>query len=309
MKQCTSYEVVCSYLPPNLRASMNQVSPEAKEKVNEIRIRVGRPISFVFSDKTLYLKKSGMLEYSHRANDLLITEKRDIDNITASLCKFSIHSCSRELTDAFFSIENGIRVGVAGTYSTFENGVIKYVNSLNFRISRQIKGCAEELYNKIFAAAPKSVLICGGVNSGKATILRDLCRLCGEKYKTSLIGERREFSAIANGIPTNDVGIQTDILDGCRRSYGIISAIRTLSPTMIFCDEISTQEDAEAILNGYGCRVKFAATIHAGSLTELYSRNAASSLLERGVFDYAVMLEGEGMPGKIREIRRISKNA
>ncbi len=255
MKQCTSYEVVFSYLPPNLRASMNQVSPEAKEKVNEIRTRVGRPISFVFSDKTLYLKKSGMLEYSHRANDLLITEKRDIDNITASLCKFSIHSCSRELTDAFFSIENGIHVGVAGTYSTFENGVIKYVNSLNFRISRQIKGCAEELYNKIFAAAPKSVLICGGVISGKTTILRDLCRLCGEKYKTSLIDEQRELSAIANGIPTNDVGIQTDILDGCRRSYDIISAIRTLPPTMIFCDEISTQEDAEAILNGYGCRI------------------------------------------------------
>jgi stage III sporulation protein AA len=175
---------------------------------------------------------------------------------------------------------------------------------LNFRISRQIIGCAEEIFNKTLSSDPKNVLICGGVNSGKTTLLRDLCRISGDVYKCVLIDERNELSASVSGIPMNNIGIQTDVLEGCCRSGGIITAVRNLSPDIIFCDEISDRSDADAILNGYGCGVNFVSTIHAASFDELMKREIASELIKKDVFKYAVLLDKKN-PGKIREIRRL----
>ncbi|MDE5556128.1 MAG: stage III sporulation protein AA, partial [Ruminococcus sp.] len=128
--------------------------------------------------------------------------------------------------------------------------------------------------------------------------------ICGNNFKVSLIDERNEISSVSGGIPENDVGVLTDVLVGCRRADGIISAVRTLSPDMIFCDEISTSEDSEAILRAFGCGVRFTATVHAENYENLIRRYAIRPLLENGVFEYAVFLEGMG---KIREIRRIGR--
>jgi len=301
----TSYDVICNYFPINIKNALRLLDEKNKEKVNEIRLRVNRAISLVFSDRINYLSHDGSLNLLPDNSKSVIIRKNDIDYIVSALSKFSVHSCRREFKSGFFSLTRGIRVGVAGTYSEFENGIIKQVNSLNFRIAREVVGCADEIYNKLFLNSAKSVLICGGVNSGKTTFLRDLCRLCSDRYKVTLIDERSELAAISDGIPTHNIGIQTDVIEGCKRSDGIISAIRSLSPKMIFCDEISTSDDAEAILNGYGCGVNFASTIHAGSFDELLKRPIARSLIEAGVFDYAIIMKGENMPGKIHEVRRM----
>lgn len=295
-------------MPQSVRAPMQRVQQEWANLTDEIRLRVNRPISLVIKGEIRYLCNDGSLQSNPDSAGCCVIRKNEIDSIVAALCRFSVHSCTRELTEAFFTIENGVRVGVGGTYSSSKCGVIKYVNSLNFRIAREVIGCAHELYQRIFASGLRSVLICGGVNSGKTTLLRDLCRLCGNSYKVALIDERSELAASVSGVPTNDIGTQTDLLEGCRRSEGIVTAIRTLSPQIIFSDEISTEEDAGAILQGSGCGVNFAATIHAKSINDLTNRLAAQKLLSEGVFDYAVLLESSGVPGKIKEIRRLSRN-
>ncbi|MDE7363678.1 MAG: Flp pilus assembly complex ATPase component TadA, partial [Ruminococcus sp.] len=147
------------------------------------------------------------------------------------------------------------------------------------------------------------VLICGNVNSGKTTVLRDLCRLIGNQRKVTLVDERNEISYFHNGTVCNDVGTLTNILVGCKRADGIISAVRTLSPDYIFCDEISTYEDAEAIMCGIGCGVRFCATVHAENYADLLKRPVAEKIM--GVFRYAVFLKGSANPGEIAEIRRI----
>ena len=118
-----------------------------------------------------------------------------------------------------------------------------------------------------------------------------------------MIDERSEISASVDGMPSFDIGLQTDILEGMSRFDGIISAIRTLSPHIIFCDEISTSDDVRAILSGHGCGVKFVSTTHAQSFEDLYKRHEIAPLLEKCVFDYAVFLYGESLPGKVGEIR------
>ena len=69
--------------------------------------------------------------------------------------------------------------------------------------------------------------------------------------------------------------------------------MRTLSPDVIFCDEIAIQADADAIMSALGSGVRFTATIHAGSFDELMSRNIARQLIDAGAFSYIIMLSGK----------------
>lgn len=300
MTDSTSYEIISSYMTTNVRNAMYHVS-ENERTATEIRLRSGRAVTYIFLDRIKYLTRYGQLTENFRNPENVIVTAADIKQIVEKLCHFSMHSCTKELQEGYFILGGGIRVGAAGTYSDTAGKTINSFNALNFRIARCIEGCATGIYERV---SGKSVLICGSVNSGKTTVLRDLCRLCGNSFKVTLIDERNEISSTSGGIPENDVGFLTDIIVNCTRADGIISAVRTLSPDMIFCDEISTSADAEAILQAFGCGVKFSATVHAENYENLLRRRAIKPLLENGVFEYAVFLEGMG---KIREIRRLGK--
>lgn len=298
MMDSTSYKIISSYMPQNIRDSMGYMN-ENDFLATEIRLRSGRAVSFIFPDKIRYLAENGKLTKNFDNPKNIIVKAEDINQTVERLCHFSIHSCYKELHEGYFVLKNGIRVGIAGTYSNTSEKTISSFNALNFRVSRCIKGCAMNIFEKTMG---RSILICGGVNSGKTTILRDLCRLSGNSFKVALIDERNEISATSGGIPENDVGVLTDILINCNRSHGIISAVRTLSPDMIFCDEISTSDDVIAILQAHGCGVKFSATVHAENYENLLKRQTIKPLLENKVFEYAVFLENIG---KVREIRRL----
>lgn len=304
----TSYEVISAYMPLEIKDSMQKVPLDIQKKVNEIRIRANRPICYEFSGYMKILAPDGSLWDS---SDSSICRRIPIDSIQAivkALSRYSFHSCSNELRQCFFTIENGIRVGLGGVFSESSSNMLKYISSLNFRISRQVIGAAEEVASRLLANRTSGILICGGVNSGKTTLLRDLCRICGNRYKSVLIDERNELSATINGVATTEIGLQTDVLVGCTRSEGITNSIRTLSPAIIFCDEISTDEDVSAILGGHGCGIKFISSIHAESFNDLQSRTFVRQLIESGAFEYAVILEGEHSPGKVKEIRRLKCN-
>ncbi len=309
MDKRNSCDIISAYLPPCLRQAVRCVPTEKCIDLNEIRIRIGRPVCFVYPDRTMFLCKDGSLINVPSDSRIILPDKRVSEEIVNLLCRFSVHSFSREFSQGFFTIENGIRVGVTGIYAQTSGHPLKFISSFNFRISREVHGCADEVFHKLFKGSAVSVIICGEVNSGKTTYLRDLCRLCGNTFKTALIDERGELAASSGGIPTNDIGIQTDVLDGCKRSDGIISAIRSLSPKMIFCDEISNAEDSEAVMQGVGCGVKFAASVHAGSFSNLMRRSVIHELINAGAFEYAVILEGESFPGKVREVRRLKNDA
>lgn len=300
MTDSTSYEIISSYMPPTVRNVMHNVTSDDRN-ATEIRLRSGRAVSYIFPDRIKYLTRNGQLTENFRNPENVIITSADIKQTVEKLCHFSVHSCTRELHEGYFVLRGGIRVGVAGTYSDTAGKTISSFNALNFRIARCVENCAAGIFERV---SGKSILICGGVNSGKTTVLRDLCRLSGNSFKVTLIDERNEISSASNGIPENDVGILTDVLINCGRADGIVSAVRTLSPDMIFCDEISTPEDSAAILSAFGSGVRFSATVHAENYVNLLNRQAIRPLLENGVFEYAVFLEGLG---KVREIRRLGK--
>lgn len=292
MQESTSLAVISRYMTDNIRTAMKKCVNI--NNLTEIRLRSGRAVSLVYPDGNKFLTRSGNVSSSDR--DCIISSAADIKQIVSSLSHYSIHSCGKELKNGYFVMENGVRVGISGVYS--ETGVINTFTGLNFRISREVRGCSDEIFRKLGFA---DILVCGKVNSGKTTVLRDLCRNYGNNYKVSLIDERNEISAVSFGRITNDVGIFTDILSGCSRADGINSALRTLSPDIIICDEISTESDADAILSANGCGIKFIASIHAENYESLRRREIFSRL--GGIFQYAVFLGGS--MSSIREIRRL----
>ena len=303
MDERTSFDIIRDHICGGVRAVMQLVQEGAKTNLCEIRLRAGRPVCFVYPDRTPFLTRDGRLT-GHCDGNVLRTSGGQISQTISILAHYSLHSCAEELSQGWFVLSGGIRVGVAGTFSGTEGGAMRDWNGLNFRISREVRGCGEVLRGHM-QECRRGLLICGGVGSGKTTILRDLCRSCGNMVRVSLIDERNEIAALENGTPGLDVGMQTDIFAGCARAKGIETAVRTMSPDIIFCDEISSDRDTEAVLSAVGCGVRLCATMHARNYSDLISRRAAQRLISGNAFDIAAFLNGSSSPGCVQDIRRL----
>ena len=263
----------------------------ATVRLCEIRLRAGRCAVAVTADGRML-----------RCSEQLTRE--DIEACFQELCRYSVHSFAREIAEGYITLPGGHRAGFCGT-AVMQNGrlsTLRDISAINLRIAHEIKGCGEELYRSMFAGGLRSLLIAGRPMSGKTTVLRDLARLLGERYKTALIDSRGELAACHNGTPSLDVGENTDILTGYPKNEGIMIALRTLSPDIILCDEISGEN--EALQSCLNCGVKLVATIHSGSVSELLSQEDTRRLAES--FDHVAVL---GEKGSLKELRRMRKEA
>lgn len=301
MTEETSLTTISDYLPERIRRLLRNLSPMEVSGMTEIRLHTGRPAALVFPGKIMFLTSFGMTAAWQNCDVVKVTA-REISETVESLAHYSMHSCTQQFREGYFTLKGGVRAGLSGCYNN--SGSMTDITGINFRIARCIFDCGERIF-RLMASENTGVLICGTVNSGKTTLLRDLCRLTGNRRKTVLVDERNEIASTNCGVVENDVGVLTDVICGCSREKGIVSAIRALSPDYIFCDEISSGADAEAILKGVGSGVKFCATTHGASLESISHRSFLEELLVSDAFGYAVMLSGAAAPGDIREIRRL----
>lgn len=301
MKDSTSFRVIADHMPEVLRNLMLDTLHELSDDLMEVRLHSSGPVCFAFPNKTLFLQKNGGTS-SALTEEVYIVNNESIRECADKLCHYSVHSCTKQLSEGCFVIGNGIRVGVSGIYSSAESYMLTEFCSFNFRLPREVKGCADGIFSETF---DRNIIICGAVNSGKTTLLRELCRLNGDLRKTVLIDERNEVAAFYSGTPQNDVGAMTDIIGNCSRSRGIMSAIRTLSPEVIVCDEIASVDDAEAIITGLSCGVRFIVTAHGESVSEVTKRAELKMLIDSGFFHKLIFLRGSSSVGKVGRIVRL----
>lgn len=262
--------------------------PAGMTDIAEIRLRAGRCAAAVTVEGKIIRCSEPFSE-------------KDIADCFAELCRYSVHSFSREIAEGFITLDGGHRVGICGTAVMSGGAVasVKDISSLNIRIAHEVKGCAEELYDRFFSGGLRSLLLAGKPMSGKTTVLRDLSRIIGNERRVALIDSRNELSATVRGLPTLDVGENTDVLCGYSKSEGIMTALRSLSPDVIICDEIGN--DFEAVEQCLFCGVKIIAAAHAGSLDELSRRRGTDRLLP--LFDCAAVIGGRGRLLESRVIR------
>ncbi|MCM1524602.1 MAG: hypothetical protein NC120_09115 [Ruminococcus sp.] len=259
--------------------------------IREIRMRAESPLAVTLPDRYVYVRPDGMITLSG-ANAVRVTSE-DIKRTFEAICRYSVHSCQDKINKGFITVAGGHRAGICGTavYSADNKIVnIKHICAINFRIAGEVFGAADDIMNRCMNNSLHSILIFGPPCSGKTTVLRDLCRRVGDKYPVSLMDERGELAAVSGIIPYCHVGENTDIFSGYSKYDGISSAVRSMAPVMIFCDEIGSEEDIKALLLARTSGVKAAATVHCGSPGSLM-RSFGGRLFESGLFDYAAFAD------------------
>jgi len=303
-----------AFLPDRIRYPISVIKPQIANEIKEIRIKKGYPICLTFSNKNCFLMYDGTISSDFDKSTICIAQEQDFDEAIRKLCNYSIHAFQNQMKNGYITISGGHRVGIAASCVTNQNGeitAIKNVSSLNIRIAREVDGAADDFLNSVFADKIKSVLIAGEPSSGKTTVLREIARkISGKEFdfqRVCIVDERSELASMSEGYNKNIIGQGCDVLDAYPKAEGMMIALRAMSPDVIICDEIGSQDDVNAIQSVANAGVKIIATIHATNMAELSKRPQFQNLMKTGAFDVAVFLLGKHLPGKIREIVSLKK--
>lgn len=254
-----------SILPPRYRTYL---SPERLAELQEIRMRLGRPVMLV--------GKSGIqkLEPTVSGEDL-----RFCVNAASHYSPWnatSIHS-------GYLTAPGGHRIGVCGISA---GDRLQSLTSICIRVAKDLSGIADHLMLR------DSALILGPPGSGKTTLLRDLIRRLSARERGSIavVDERCEIFPLNQGQICFDTGLCTDVLSGRDKASGIESVLRSMGPAWIAVDEITAQSDCEALIRAGWCGVKLLATAHASGIEDLQRREIYRPLAESGLFRSAIVM-------------------
>ncbi len=288
-----------------LSAVLMRISDVKKQGIQEIRLRSGKPVALSDGTDTLFVCKDGSIVYTPERG--FVCTQRHIFDTFKQLCGYSIYSRQTEIKNGYITVKGGHRIGLCGT-AEIKDGEISTVTditSLNVRISRQIFGVAAGIMPHIVPVGG-GVLIAGAPSTGKTTLLRDIayrlslgkgCRI----MRTCVIDERGELSGGYRDESEIDLGL-ADVLRGYPKGDGIMQSIRSLSPQIIICDEVGTQEDAQAVAQGANAGAYIIATIHAQDYHSLMQRKQAQRLLETGAFGTLIILDSSDKPCVCSEV-------
>lgn len=279
--------------------------------LEEIRLRPAKPLMLVMNHEDFMLASDGKMTKDY-SKAYLVT-KDDIYKTFHFISQCSVYSFEEELKNGYITIAGGHRIGFSG-HVLLENDNIKtirYISGFNIRIAREIIGAADPVLPYIIDNGKTlNTLIISPPKAGKTTLLRDIVRQLSsgvDKLKikgmnVGLVDERSEIACCYEGIPQNDVGIRTDVLDSCPKAKGIMMLLRSMSPDIIATDEIGRNEDATAIEEAINAGVTIITTAHGLDIDDIRKRPAIRKLINRSFFDrYIILGTGSGV-GSIEAI-------
>lgn len=275
------YDVI-KYFPISIQNALKEVltnNPSFEKELQEIRIRSEKPIFFKLSNSSVGI-------------DYIVSQS-EILQILERICENSIYAYKNQICNGFITVKGGHRIGIVGTV-VVENGKvinIKYVTSLNFRIAKQVLDSSNKILKEIINKENNTIyntLIVSPPGKGKTTILRDAIRKISNGIKDmnftgktcGLVDERGEIAATYRGIPQNDVGMRTDIVDNISKAEGMKMLIRSMAPEIIACDEIGSKEDVQAIEYALYSGVKGIFTMHGANLDDVKNNKEICRLVE-----------------------------
>ena len=291
-------EQIIKVLPDTISEKILSLSPSMLKQLEEIRIRVERPLEVFMKGKPYY-------------PDEYHVTKEDGVTLLNQLSQYSLYTIEEELQKGYITIQGGHRVGLAGKVITEKGRVkaIRDITSYNIRIARQKIGVANPLIPFIYQSKWLNTMIIGPPQTGKTTLLRDISRIIStgnnnlSSSKVGIVDERSEIAGCVKGIPQHNLGPRIDVLDACPKAEGMMMLIRSMSPDVLVVDEIGRMEDVEAIKEAINAGVALFVTVHGNSLDELYQRPSIQPLLEMCVFERFIELtRKEKKPGSIKRI-------
>lgn len=288
-------------LTPELRSAVIRLCDDERKKITELRLRRGRYFSASLYGREYYITSGGRL--TDKADQAIKITGEAISFTFQKAFQDSVHSFPRELSQGYITCGGGNRTGFCGSAvcdpDTYGVTAVRDISSINIRIAREVINCALEIYETAFSGRVSSVIIASAPGGGKTTVLRDLCRLLGNRYRLSLIDERGEIACMTDGEPHCDVGAHTDVLSDYSKADGVMIAVKVMSPEILVLDEIGAEGDLGALQYALNSGVKLICTCHASDFNELKRRPAVGKLIEEKAFDYAAVLGSGLMCGRL----------
>lgn len=291
-------EEILGLFPEECRDRWREVAKLAKH-LQEIRIRADMPLTILVDNGELFVDMQGRIV--DVPEEAARPTPEQMESMLGHLCRYSVYAFADEIRQGFLTVQGGHRVGLAGQVVLDGEGRIsnmKYIRYLNIRIAHQIRGAADALMPWLFEKGRvMSTLLISPPGGGKTTMLRDLIRqvsdgtVYGRGVNVSVVDERSEIAGSYLGVSQNDVGIRTDVLDGCPKVEGMMRLIRSMAPQVLAVDEVGSLADAQALQMAGGCGCKLLATVHGGSMEEVRQKNYMRYVIEQGLFERYVMLD------------------
>lgn len=294
-------------MPPHLREMFLQVPTQTFQTIQEIHLRVGQPLLVSVGREEYGLGTEGFCKVTQG----YITKSQDIESMMKFLSGFSFYALDDEIRQGFITIEGGHRIGIVGKVVVENEKIktIKHMSALNIRIAHQVVGCSNKVLPYVLTRDRVChTLIVSPPKCGKTTLLRDMIRQLSNGYSgygpytVGVVDERSEIAGCYQGIPQNDVGMRTDVLDGCTKVEGMRMLLRAMAPDIIAVDEISSEKDMMAVEEVLGAGVSILCTTHGIDLNDCMKKPVLRRMLEAKLFEKVIVLSNRSGPCTVEDI-------
>ena len=253
--------------------------------IREIRIRDNRAAKVNVKGQWYFVGTKALVQRSENA--LVLNEV--CDGVIKKACNNSVYAYEKMLAKGFFTLEDGVRIGVCGVVAGERDKVFQKYTSLCFRIPHYV-ACVDG--DTLAKCRRGNTVVIGPPGSGKTTFLRDLSVKLSQSYNVMVVDERGELFYDSELIAKS----YCDVLKWSDKLYAFETGVRAMSPDFIVCDELSS-EDVTPLKRCLSSGVKVVCSVHGNDLDDFTKRFGLSDS-----FSTAVILRGADTPISVENL-------